>query len=78
MWPRNKAKKMNETQMEDAIMDVLMDGAGTEQDIAEDAGLPAEITRNIIESLHARGLVEPYITKHGKPMWDMARTRKGK
>lgn len=76
MFPTRKPKDMSETEIEEAVMDVLMEGAGTEQEVSDETGLSADMTKRVIRNLHQRGLVEPYITKHGKPMWDMTRTRK--
>lgn len=76
MFPSRRPKDMTEAQIEEAVMDVLMEGAGTEQEVSDETGLSADITRRVIRNLCQRGLVEPYITKHGKPMWDMTRTKR--
>ncbi len=76
MFPQTRPKDMSAHQIEEAVMDVLMEGAGTEQEVADETGLSIDIIRRVIRNLQERGLVEPYITRHGKPMWDMTRTRK--
>ena len=76
MFPSQRPKNMTDEQVENAVMDMLMDGAGTEREVADETGLSMEITRRVLRNLDKRGLVEPLILRDGRAMWDMKRTRK--
>lgn len=66
---------------EEQLMDELMDGPASAQDLALETGFSVETTRRIIKNLQASGLVETWgmvANGNARPImqYQLARTRK--